>query len=124
MARLFPGYPQFAFIDELISATVIRDPAKRIANASDLGRRVQETIDRIEAGGHVLDLTIPQRCLYCAAGNYRAAHDHVYIMGLPQPGYPKFPSVEQRRAQENPSYPEQSKYAAMRGVANDLMGAK
>ena len=108
LARLFPAYPQFAFVDELISATVIRDPALRIASASDLGRRVQETIDRIEAGGHVLDLTVPQRCLYCAAGHYRPAHDHVYITGLPQPGYAKFPNIEQRRVQENSSYPEQS----------------
>ena len=41
LAHLFPSYPQFAFIDELISETVRRNPVERIASAIDLGTRVQ-----------------------------------------------------------------------------------
>src|ERR1039458_3233351 len=64
LASLFTTDPRFAFIDELIAETVRRSPAERIANASLLFQRVQQVVDRIEAGGRVLDLRVPQRCLY------------------------------------------------------------
>jgi hypothetical protein len=34
----------------------------------------------------------------------------------------KFPEVEQRQVQENPNYPEQSRYATMRSATRNLLG--
>jgi serine/threonine protein kinase len=75
LANLFPNFPDFAFVDELVEATVQRDPNKRslngVPNAASLQDRTQTAIDRIEAGGRVLDLRIPQVCLYCGKGKYQ-----------------------------------------------------
>jgi len=100
LAHLVPARPQFAFIDELIAGTVRRNPAERVASAVNLGSRVQRVADRIAAGGRVLNLKVPQPCLYCGAGYYRAAHDQVPVH--PQPGQVKFPEIEQRRTKRIP----------------------
>jgi serine/threonine protein kinase len=75
LAELFPEFPEFAFVDELIEGTVQRDPYKRIeagfSTAVSLRERVRAVIERTEAGGRVLDLTKPIRCLFCAAGTYK-----------------------------------------------------
>jgi hypothetical protein len=92
LAELFPAFPEFAFVDELIEGTVQRDPYKRIekgfSTAVNLRDRVQTVIDRIEAGGRVLDLTKPIRCLFCATGTYQP-------LALP-------PSIEKRLAPPDP----------------------
>jgi hypothetical protein len=121
LAHLFPSDPEFTFIDELVSKLVRRNPAERFANANDLQSRVQQVIDRIDAGGHVLDLRIPQRCLYCGVGKYRPAHDLFPTAGFPRAGKPKFPDIAQRKSQEYPPYPEESMYAALRAVRRDLL---
>jgi hypothetical protein len=75
LAELFPVFPEFSFVDELIEGTVQRDPHKRIemglSTAVNLRDRVRAIVDRIEAGGRVLDLTKPIRCLFCAIGIYK-----------------------------------------------------
>ncbi len=75
LSELFPAFPDFTFVDELIEGTVQREPSLRIekgfSNAADLRDRVEKIIARIEAGGRVLDLAKPIRCLFCANGNYR-----------------------------------------------------
>jgi hypothetical protein len=68
----------------------------------------------------VLDLRTPQRCLYCAEGHYRPAHDRVYTGSYtPQP---KFPEIEKRRGPDDTSYPERSMYVSMRNAAGLLLG--
>lgn len=121
LAHLFPASPQFAFIDELVAQMVRRNPAQRIATANALCDRLQEVVRRIETGGHVLDLKVPQRCLYCGAGHYRPAHDAIHVAGLPQFNQ-KFPEIEKRRVPDNPSYPESSIYATLRSVARTIFG--
>ncbi|MGD0581232.1 MAG: serine/threonine-protein kinase [Bryobacteraceae bacterium] len=122
LAHVFPSYPQFAFVDELVSKTVRRNPSERIASAVDLLHRVRRVAERIDAGGRVLDLRIPQRCLYCAEGHYRAAHEIIVLQGLVRD--PRFPEIEARRAPDNPPYPEQSVYAGMRNAAGGLLGTR
>jgi serine/threonine protein kinase len=124
LARLFPSYPQFTFIDELISGTVRRNPAERPASAIDLSHRIQTVVDRIDAGGRVLDLRIPQRCLYCAAGYYRPAHEQVHTSGS-SPG-PKFPDIERRRTPPyNPLQAQQIDiYETMKNVASVVLGSR
>ncbi|HLX43454.1 MAG TPA: serine/threonine-protein kinase [Bryobacteraceae bacterium] len=101
LARRFPSHPQFALVDELVSATVRRKSTDRIQNAADLGDRVQRIADRIEAGGRVLDLNIPQRCLYCAEGHYRPSYDAV--SNRQHLGKPSWPDITQRRNPDDPS---------------------
>ena len=50
LARLFPSYPQLAFVDELVSKTIRRNSVDRTASATDLKKRVEQVIGRIEAG--------------------------------------------------------------------------
>jgi serine/threonine protein kinase len=121
LARLFPSHPQFAFIDELVSVTVQRNPAARDPSAIDLGHRVQGVTERIEAGGRPLDLRIPQRCLYCAAGYYRPAHDRP---GLARHSVgPKVPDIAKRRSPYDPSLlVPRSPYNNMVGVAQPIIG--
>ena len=93
LAELLPAFPEFSFVDELIEGTVQRDPFQRIergfSTAINLRDRVQAVIDRIEAGGRVLDLTKPIRCLFCATGTYKPLA--------------MLPSVEQRLAPPDPT---------------------
>ena len=69
--------PEFAWVDELIAGTVRRDPNERFSDAVNLHNRVSGVIDRIEAGGRVLDLTKPMRCLFCANGLYKMYPHHL-----------------------------------------------
>ncbi len=120
LAQLFPSFPQFAFVDQLISSTVRRSPSDRISGGGELLHHVRRVVERIEAGGHVLDLRILQRCLYCAEGYYRPAHDQIHSGEyLPEP---KFPEVEERRKSDDQLRPGLSRYARMRNVAGQLIG--
>jgi hypothetical protein len=72
----FPKFPEFSFVDELIDGTIQRDPNKRSLNGYIDGERLEDrteaAIERIEAGGRLLDLTKEMRCLFCANGRYEA----------------------------------------------------
>jgi hypothetical protein len=68
----------------------------------------------------VLDLRIPQRCLYCAEGHYRPAHDQASTGSYM--AEPRFPPLEERRKPDDQSSPERSRYATMRDVARALLG--
>jgi serine/threonine protein kinase len=120
LARLFPLQPQFAFVDELVAGAVRRRPTERFADASRLLQHVRRAADRIDAGGRVLDLRVPQRCLYCAEGHYKPAHENVYVQGSYTE--PKFPDIQRRRGSDDQSYPERSMYARLRNVVGQVMG--
>jgi serine/threonine protein kinase len=112
LASLFPLYPQFAFVDELISGTVQRDAAQRQwQDAIDFDRCIQEVTDRMRAGGRVLDLNLPQRCNFCAKGTYR-------VLAMPPP-------AAQRNAlpdpHQLPSYAPDL-YSNMRDQTNMALG--
>jgi serine/threonine protein kinase len=116
LARLLPALPQFALVDDLVAKTVRWEPRDRIENAAALLNRVRRGAERIEAGGRVLNLEIPQRCLFCAEGHYRV---HT---GLPrnQQGT-KFPDIEARRRPDNDVDATRSRYAMMRNAARTVL---
>ena len=123
-AVLDGSVPAYSFVDQLVEATVRYDPNDRkIPGAKNFAGVVRQTIERIKAGGHVLNLRLPQRCIFCGLGTYRAAHEENSLTGPPRPGQMKFSEIEQRQVQENPTYPEQSKYATMRNAARNLLAA-
>lgn len=59
-----------AFVDEIIAQTVRYRPADRTQTAMELASNVRAAIARFASGGHALDLSLPQRCLFCGKGNY------------------------------------------------------
>src|SRR5260370_37130860 len=58
---------------------VQREPFRRIergfSNAVSVRDRVRRVVERIEAGGRVLDLEKPMPCLFCEQGFYRHYSD-------------------------------------------------
>jgi len=122
LAHLLPMHAQFAFIDELVAETVRRNVTGRPSGAPELLDRVKRTVERIDAAGHVLDLRVPQRCLYCAVGTYQLAHERFGDRGYG----PLFPDIELRR---NPPYnavqPVQPDiYENLKNAAYAILGSK
>ena len=63
--------PENFLIYELFDRMIVSDPAKRFKDANELAFAIEALIERVKAGGHPMDLSAPQRCLYCANGNYK-----------------------------------------------------
>ena len=110
LAHLFPSQPEFAFVDQLVFETVRRNPTDRVKDAIILEQRVRELAERVDAGGRVLDLRIPQRYLYCAAGHYQP------VCRLPDIAYRKNPNDPSRFAPLQGNRP--GLYEDMNNVAN------
>jgi serine/threonine protein kinase len=64
--------PDFFLIYELLDKMIVESPTKRFATAGVVVKAVEEVIRRVEARGHHLDLSVPQKCSYCAKGYYRS----------------------------------------------------
>jgi serine/threonine protein kinase len=62
--RLFFAY-------ELLDKTIDADPRSRYANARELLANLDTVIKRIEKDAHVLNINVPQHCLYCVNGRYQ-----------------------------------------------------
>lgn len=59
------------FVYELLDKMIVADPKGRYKNAVELCKEVDQVIMKIELNANVLDLNVPQRCLYCREGEYR-----------------------------------------------------
>lgn len=105
--------PAYSFVDDLVEATVKHRPADRSMSAKEFGEAARRTIGRIQAGGHALDLRLPQRCLFCGTGEY-------------QPLDP-LPQIEQRLAPRDPRivnpYAQPDIYKEMRDRAKSAFGS-
>jgi serine/threonine protein kinase len=69
------GPPQWtlarSLASELVGQTVRKRAGDRIDNLETVIEKLRGAISRVESGGRVLDLNLPKRCLFCAAGNYQ-----------------------------------------------------
>lgn len=91
----FDGIIAASLVDELVAASVVRDPAKReIRTALQFQAKIAQAIDRVRVGGRPLNLRLPKRCIFCGEGQYRPLHE---IMQVPSLGGPIFPSLDKRR---------------------------
>lgn len=63
--------PYIHFVYQLLDKTVVTEPAARFQNANQLLEAVGEVIVKIEQNAHVLDMKVPQHCLYCITGKYQ-----------------------------------------------------
>lgn len=62
--------PHLHFAYEVLNRTIATNPHDRYQNATELLRAIDGVIMRIEQDAHVLDMRIPQHCLYCRNGHY------------------------------------------------------
>jgi serine/threonine protein kinase len=67
--------PEIHLAYKLLDETIVSDPMKRPANASELLAKVEATVRRIEVRGHILNSGVPQQCIYCARGTYKLMVD-------------------------------------------------
>lgn len=120
LSSLYKSRPEFAFIDELVAQMVQRISGKRIQTASALADRVRDINDRIAARGRVLDISTPKKCVFCAVGYYRAAHERLSVSPA-YPGAQVFPDLETRKSPPLSSYPENHAFNATRVAAANVM---
>jgi serine/threonine protein kinase len=59
------------FAYELLDKTIDSEPRSRYANARELLANLDTVIKRIEKDAHVLNINVPQHCLYCVIGRYQ-----------------------------------------------------
>ena len=63
--------PHLYFVYELLDKTIDSNSGARYQNAAELRDALDGVIMRIEQNAHVLDITVPQHCLYCIIGQYQ-----------------------------------------------------
>jgi len=63
--------PNLHFVYEILDKTIATKPSDRYQNASELLDALDGVNLRIEQHAHVLDVRIPQHCLYCRKGHYQ-----------------------------------------------------
>ena len=56
---------------DLLDKTIVADPKARYSDATALRQALDGVIMKIENNANVLNLGVPQHCLYCREGNYR-----------------------------------------------------
>jgi hypothetical protein len=59
------------FVYELLDKTIVTSPAARFQSAGELLKALDSVILRIEQNAHVLNIHVPQHCLYCGIGRYQ-----------------------------------------------------
>lgn len=73
---------------ELLDRMIINDPARRLADAGEVCREVEQLRRRIGMGAHAIGKGIPQLCSYCGIGTYQLAV-HYRTIGQKH-GYPSY----------------------------------
>lgn len=59
------------FVYDVLDAALVADHRRRLQTVHELARLAEVAMARIEAGAHVLDLNVPQKCDFCALGRYK-----------------------------------------------------
>jgi serine/threonine protein kinase len=61
---------------QLLDKSIVEKPKDRFfQSGTQLAETVESVTEILSTGGHVLDLTVPQPCTYCRAGNYEITVD-------------------------------------------------
>lgn len=69
--RTFDADIRTFFVYELLDKTIATSPAARFQSAGELLKALDSVILRIEQNAHVLNMNVPQHCLYCISGRYQ-----------------------------------------------------
>ncbi len=68
------------FIYEIFEKTIIENPQNRFEDANQLANEVDKIIEILEKNGHFLDISLTQKCLFCAKGEYEKFHDPLNLI--------------------------------------------
>jgi hypothetical protein len=61
---------------QLLDKSIVEKPEGRFfRNGTEFAQAVEAHAEILSTGGHVLDLTVPQLCTFCRAGNYEIKVD-------------------------------------------------
>jgi serine/threonine protein kinase len=63
--------PEYELVNQLLDRMIVEDPSGRYLTAESAVTAVDGLIDVIRARGHAIGLGIPQRCIFCAQGQYK-----------------------------------------------------
>lgn len=63
------------FVYEVLDKTIQVEPSARFRNGQELLEALDGVIMRIETNAHVLNINVPQHCLYCVTGLYQHRPD-------------------------------------------------
>lgn len=55
----------------MLDKTIATNPAARFQSAVEMLKALDSVILRIEQNAHVLNIHVPQHCLYCGTGRYQ-----------------------------------------------------
>jgi serine/threonine protein kinase len=59
------------FVYDLFDKSIVADPKARYGDSTALGQALDGVIMKIESNANVLNMSVPQQCLYCREGHYR-----------------------------------------------------
>ena len=65
-----PSNPEQELITRLLDQTITKEPGTRLASAPDVLFHLDALVEVIRAGGRAVGVNTPQRCLFCARGQY------------------------------------------------------
>jgi serine/threonine protein kinase len=71
-----PG-AEMHFVYEVFQKTVKRNPNERVQNAIALLETLDSVIQRVQLKAHALNISLPQRCVFCAVGAYSFSRSSV-----------------------------------------------
>jgi hypothetical protein len=74
------GDPNLHFVHEILDKTIATNPGHRYQNAGELLTALDNVILRIRQDAHVLNMRVPQHCLYCRSGRSQL---RLYTPGKP-----------------------------------------
>jgi serine/threonine protein kinase len=60
----------YHFVNELLDRMIVAQPDARFKDANAVADAVEDVLHRIESNAHVIDITVPQHCIYCGKGSY------------------------------------------------------
>jgi hypothetical protein len=63
--------PYLTLVYEILDGAIVQDVEVRYKDASELLTSLNEKIFQIQNNAHVLDMRMPQRCLFCIVGRYQ-----------------------------------------------------
>jgi serine/threonine protein kinase len=69
--------PEMHFLYEVFEKTVTRNPKERVQNAIALLETLDSVIQRVKLKAHDLNISLPQRCVFCAVGAYSFSRSSV-----------------------------------------------
>jgi len=71
---------------QLLEKMILETPEDRLPDGNAAGELAEKIAERMAMNAHVLDLTAPQPCHYCAAGNYEVRVNPRWWYGWLGPG--------------------------------------